>query len=92
LNTELMKMGWNADLENAMAVLAPENLAHARIAIRHRARYRILDERGEGDAVVAGSFHGAGASEWSTVGDWIAVIPQDNGPSVVHTLLPRPVG
>lgn len=82
-------MGWNDDMENAMAAFARKDLTPSRIAVRHRARYRILDERGEGEAVVAGSFHGAGASEWPAVGDWVAAIPRDNGPAVIHGLLPR---
>ena len=89
MNTELMKMGWDADLENAMAALAPDNLRPARIAIRHRARYRILDERGEGEALVAGSFHGTDLAHWPAVGDWVAVCPHDDGPSVIHHVLPR---
>lgn len=89
MNNELMKMGWNDELQSAMDALAQENLTPARIAIRHRARYRIIGERGEGEAVVAGLFHSADASEWPAVGDWTAVTPQENGPSVIHALLPR---
>ena len=82
-------MGWNRDLTEAMGALVRPDLIPARIAVRHLARYRILSERGEGDAVVAGSFHGAGASEWPAVGDWVAVCPNENGPAVIHVLLPR---
>jgi len=89
VNNELLKMGWSDELQNAMDALAQENLTPARIAIRHRARYRIIDERCEGEATVAGSFHSAGASEWPAVGDWVAVTLQGNGPAVIHALLPR---
>jgi len=89
LNDTLKQMGWGADMEKAMDALAQESLKPARIAIRHRARYRVIDEQGEGEAMVAGSFFDAEPAQWPAVGDWVAVSPNESGPAVIHCVLPR---
>jgi ribosome biogenesis GTPase len=88
LHTDLIPMGWDANWESALSAY-DASWQPARIAVRHRARYRIMDAHGEEDAVVDGSFYGADTAQWPAVGDWVAVSLNTNGPSIIHTVLPR---
>lgn len=89
MNQDLIEIGWNTDWEKAFTETAEDDVTPARVAIRYRDRYRILDAGGEGEAVVAGAFHGLTAGEWPAVGDWVAVSPNTSGPALIRCVLPR---
>lgn len=87
----LPALGWAAHFEDAFTSHRAEGLSPARVAREDRERYLVLDETGEHTAEVSGRFrhHAHTATDFPTVGDWVALRKEPDGSAQITALLPR---
>jgi ribosome biogenesis GTPase len=88
----LQELGWDAGWEARFREQAMEGCVPARVSEESQGVYRVLAEKREYLARIAGRFrHGAGGrSELPAVGDWVAVAPRPGeGSAPLVRLLPR---
>ena len=89
---DLAVLGWNPRLAAAFEPYRSRGLEPARVSLEHTHIYRVLGERGELLARVAGRLrHRAGTrTDYPAVGDWVAVEPAAHGGDArIHAVLPR---
>ena len=89
---DLAALGWSPRLEAAFEPYRSRGMEPARVSLEHTHIYRVLGERGELLARVAGRLrHRAGArTDYPAVGDWVAVEPDAHGGDArIHAVLPR---
>lgn len=89
---DLAALGWGPRFEAAFEPYRSRGLEAARISLEHTHIYRVLGERGELLARVAGRLrHRAGTrTDYPAVGDWVAVEPDAHGGEArIHAVLPR---
>lgn len=61
----------------------------ARVTSVHRQRYEVISERGEAFARCKASAFRGDANQYPTVGDYVALLPNDSGDSTILCTLPR---
>src|ERR687897_965134 len=89
---DLAVLGWNPRLAASFEPYRSRGLEPARVSLEHTHIYRVLGERGELLARVAGRLrHRAGTrTDYPAVGDWVAVEPAAHGGDArIHAVLPR---
>ena len=87
----LEELGWDADWASTFEQLEDDNLLPARIAAHHRGAYLVWSAGGEIRARTAGRRfyeHEVGAP-LPAVGDWVAVVPEDERRATIAAILPR---
>jgi ribosome biogenesis GTPase len=85
-------LGWSTRLDDAFAPHRAAGLSPARVSHEHTHIYRVLSERGDQLARVAGRLrHEASVrADFPAVGDWVAIeIPAAGGDARIHAVLPR---
>lgn len=84
-------LGWNADLEKAMAAHVEKGLEPARVTMVYRKQLKVLSHRGEHWARTGGKVihHAETAGDLPAVGDWVAARIPPAGEALVHAVLPR---
>ena len=88
---DLASLGWNEELESALARLANPGLRPARIAVEATGVYTALMPEPT-PARVSGCFrhHARDREELPAVGDWVALRPPEgDGDAVIEAVLPR---
>jgi ribosome biogenesis GTPase len=88
----LETLGWNARVAQAFEPLAGPDVIPGRVALEHQHLYRVLTERGEMLARVAGRLrHEATAStDYPAVGDWVALAARPGElRTTIQAILPR---
>jgi ribosome biogenesis GTPase len=86
------ELGWNDDLEAAMAPFAKKGLEPARVILVYRKQLKVLSMRGEHWARTGGRLihKAASVGDLPAVGDWVAArIPPESGEGLVAAVLPR---
>jgi ribosome biogenesis GTPase len=89
--TRLIQLGWDQFFSNAFAAIEESNLEPARVSIEHNHLFRVYTASTELLANVSGKLIHA-ASEPSalpSVGDWVAIRNNSNGPAQIREILPR---
>lgn len=85
-------LGWTDPFASAFQAHAAPDVIPGRVALEHQHIYRVLSERGEHLARVAGKLrHEAStAVEYPAVGDWVALRTRPGElRSTIHAILPR---
>jgi ribosome biogenesis GTPase len=89
---DLKQFGWSDFFEERFQPLSQAGLEAARVAVEHRAGYRVYSAHGELAAEVAGRFRHEAVSpgDFPAVGDWVVVqaYPTEEK-AVIHEVLPR---
>ncbi len=87
----LETLGWNDRLARQFESFAARGWLPGRVALEHKHIYRVLTERGELLARLAGRLrHRATASvEYPAVGDWVAVRVRGDERATIQAILPR---
>jgi ribosome biogenesis GTPase len=91
----LAGLGWNADLEAALARVtsarAGDGWVPARVTVEHRGACEVVSSYGPLWATLAGRLrHEAGPGELPVVGDWVAVAPRPaERAASIQAVLPR---
>jgi len=89
----LVSLGFKPSHAAAFALIAERGLLAARVARADRDRLLVLTAPGETPrpAVVRGRLRHEAASpaDLPAVGDWVAIEPATDGPSLIHAVLPR---
>ena len=85
----LTSLGWDEGWQKAFD-RAP-GLEPARVVAEHRGRFDIVTASGDLYATLTGkmSFDALSREELPTVGDWVAVLPSDDGSSTIQQVMPR---
>ena len=89
---DLAALGWNSRLDEQFTAHREAGLVPARVSLEHTHIYRVLSERGDRLARVAGRLrHRAERrADFPAVGDWVAVEPADHGNEArIRAVLPR---
>src|SRR5918993_1267451 len=88
---DLAVLGWNPRLAASFEPYRSRGLEPARVSLEHTHIYRVLGERGELLARVAGRLrHRAGTrTDYPAVGDWVAIGGDAHGGARIHAVLPR---
>ncbi len=89
---DLNKIGFNENINNALAQLNKAGLIAGRVALEHKRLYRVYTEIGELLCEVSGklSFDAVGRDDYPAVGDWVAVLPRNGeGKGTIISVLPR---
>jgi ribosome biogenesis GTPase / thiamine phosphate phosphatase len=92
MTVDLTVYGWSDRLADAFASHAAAGLMPARVTLEHTHVYRVVTEKGERLARVAGRLrHEAAArADFPAVGDWIAIEPPGHGGDArIRAVLPR---
>ena len=87
----LADLGWDADWAAALAALGDDELAPARVAVRHRGAYDVLGVDGEERARISGRLRHEAPSpaELPVVGDWVGLERRPDGTPTIRVVLPR---
>ncbi|MCA9649544.1 MAG: ribosome small subunit-dependent GTPase A [Myxococcales bacterium] len=86
---DLIDLGYGPDLHHAFSSLSRPDLRPARVIREDRGRLLVDDGAGPRPAEPLGRLRQADPLQWPAVGDWVALAPIDDGPSLVHAVLPR---
>ncbi len=92
MSFDLSNLGWDDLFAGHFQPHAAEGFEAARVALEYNHLYRVLCERGELLADVAGRLrHEAGSrAELPAVGDWVAIEPRsEEARATIHAVLPR---
>lgn len=91
MSFDLKALGWDEDWAQSFAPVAEAGLVPARILVEHREQYLVGVDGAELPAEVSGRFrHEAAArADFPGVGDFVGVRRSDDGPAMIHALLPR---
>jgi ribosome biogenesis GTPase len=90
--TDLVSLGWTADVEAEFRRLAGADLVAGRVSLEHNHVYRVLTGDGEWLAEAAGrlKFRAEGRDELPAVGDWVGLRPPPaGGRALIRLILPR---
>lgn len=89
--TKLEDLGYNANLEQYRKEQHLDGFEVGRVAVEHRERYIVLTEKGEYEAEITGNmrFTARSREDFPAVGDWVALNTYDDGPAIIHHILPR---
>ncbi|WP_431190674.1 ribosome small subunit-dependent GTPase A [Metabacillus flavus] len=88
----LSELGMTPFFEEAFMPFKTDGFEIGRVALEHKRLYRILTERGELLAEVAGKmrFEAGGREDFPAVGDWVVIQPRyEEGKATIHAILPR---
>lgn len=86
---ELIDLGFGPDFEQSFSSLRRPDLCPARVVREDRGRLQVDDGTGPRPAEPLGRLRQLDPLEWPAVGDWVALARFDDGPSLVHAVLPR---
>lgn len=89
--SRLARLGWNQFFANAFAGIEESDLEPARVSIEHNHLFRVYTASAELLASVAGRLiHSASEpSALPSVGDWVAIRNNSDGPAQIREILPR---
>ena len=90
-DSRLIQLGWDQFFSNAFAEIEESGLEPARVSIEHNHLFRVYTASAELLANVSGRLIHA-ASEPSalpSVGDWVAIRNNSDGPAQIREILPR---
>jgi ribosome biogenesis GTPase / thiamine phosphate phosphatase len=88
---DLVELGWNGFFKEGFAPFLNQGLVPGRVFLK-KSIYQVWTENGELKAKVSGRFryHAKGTEDFPTIGDWIAIEPDETGQSgIIHAVLPR---
>lgn len=89
---KLADLGWNDFFQAYSNEYSQGEFARARVSLQQKKHYRVIGERGEQDAVIAGKLRHAAESlaDFPVIGDWVLTKTQPNDDkAVIHHILPR---
>ena len=90
-DSRLIQLGWDQFFSNAFEEIEESDLEPARVSIEHNHLFRVYTASAELLANVSGRLIHA-ASEPSalpSVGDWVAIRNNSDGPAQIREILPR---
>ena len=84
-------LGWDEGFEEAFNVYKTQGLAPARVVAQHRAGYVVRGGQGDTHALARGRLSDAAllAGGLPAVGDWVAILTQPTGQTMIEAVLPR---
>jgi len=82
----LQTYGWNTRLQSAFTALGVPDAEPARVVEAQRGMFRVMAERGELLAEVAGRLRQKGPARFPAVGDWVAIQVLGERATVEHVL------
>lgn len=82
-------MGYGPDFQQSFSSLGRPDLRPARVVREDRGRLQVDDGAGPRPAEPVGRLRQGDPLNWPAVGDWVAIAPVGDGPSIVHAVLPR---
>lgn len=87
----LPDLGYNDEIENHLSGIDLQGLSIGRIIAEHKERYILRTELGEFEAEVTGNLRYSASSreDFPAVGDWVAAAVYEDGPAIIHRILPR---
>jgi ribosome biogenesis GTPase / thiamine phosphate phosphatase len=89
-DSQLARLGWSPELDEAFAPHAGDGLEPARVTVQNRGLYLVVGDGGEQEAEITGRLRheAAGGGDLPAVGDWVALRPTD-GRALITAVLPR---
>jgi ribosome biogenesis GTPase len=83
------ELGFSPFFSDSFERLSDPSLTPARIAAVDRASWQLVGARADHAELSGRLRHELAAIERPTVGDWVAVADADDGPAIIHAVLPR---
>lgn len=87
----LEDFGYNENIEQFRTENNLTGFEIGRVISEHKERYMVVTEDGESEAEITGNlrFSARSREDFPAVGDWVALIANDGGPAIIHSILPR---
>ncbi|MEQ9405638.1 MAG: ribosome small subunit-dependent GTPase A [Cyclobacteriaceae bacterium] len=87
----LKELGYNDYFENFRNEQDLDSFETGRVVAEHRDRLVVMTEAGEMDCEITGNlrFTAENKEDLPAVGDWVTVIPSDDGKGLIHSIYPR---
>ncbi|MEM7159517.1 MAG: ribosome small subunit-dependent GTPase A [Myxococcota bacterium] len=85
----LIHLGYGPHFQRQFSDLDRPELRPARVIREDRGRLQVDDGEGPRAAEPLGRLRRKDGLDWPAVGDWVAVDPLDDGPWLIHHVLPR---
>lgn len=86
----LNKYGWNSNLSEIKENAPFRVHQHGRVTIAHKSRYNVITEQGTLICELTGRLlYGLTPEEYPCTGDWVVIIPTDEGKGIIVELFPR---
>ena len=86
---KLIDLGYGPHFQRHFTDLDRDDLLPARVVREDRGRLQIDDGQGPRSAEPVGRLRRTDGLGWPAVGDWVAAAHLDDGPSLIHAVLPR---
>jgi ribosome biogenesis GTPase / thiamine phosphate phosphatase len=85
------KWGYNSRWEEIRQEKGWSGFSVGRVAIEHRERYIVRNEKGEHLSEVLGNllYSAESKRDLPSVGDWVAILEYDEGKAIIHGIFPR---